>query len=236
MRRFCSIIAIVTFTICTYGQSLKTIKERVQRLIANNEFKGDTTGLHRLPKFTLSCKIDDKNNWNNFLPIDLNNDGLLDLLFSGPCDPYDHTSIYINERNQLILIHESAGKVNSIEKSIDKTIINIRKEPCCCDSEYSNTEVTIDKNLGTLWNTITYVKNTKMDDKPIELIVSGVLRSSPVANDVEMKNECNQLLKGNHLINISKPSRVIQLTRLGQWRLVLYPVTKTSSTIGWLQE
>jgi hypothetical protein len=48
MRRFCLIIAIVTFTICSFGQSLKTIKERVQRLIANNEFKGDTTGLHRL--------------------------------------------------------------------------------------------------------------------------------------------------------------------------------------------
>lgn len=177
-----------------------------------------------------------KNNWNNFLPIDLNNDGLLDLIFSGPCDPYDQTSIYINERNQLILIHESAGKVNYIEKKTDKTIINIRKEPCCCDIEYSNTEVTIDKNLGTVWNSITYVQNTKMDGKPIELMVSGVLRRSPVINDAEKKDECNQIFKGNHLINISKPSRVIQLTRLSHWRLVLYPITKTSSMIGWVKE
>jgi hypothetical protein len=76
-----------------------------------------------------------------------------------------------------------------------------------------------------------------MDDKPIELIVSGVLRLSPIINDAEKKDEClNQIFKGNYLINISKPSRVIQLTRLGQWRLVLYPITKTSSMIGWVKE
>jgi hypothetical protein len=229
----------------SYGQTISDIEKRLRLFDNQIVLKFDTTGLSTLPKFDYFCDDhfkaydfpESKNKWDYYHVIDLNNDGLKDLIYSGPCLPYPQTGIFLSDGVSLTRVHDYAGKVISIENKPGRTIINIFKEFCCCDyfSDYKEVIIRNDSHFDK--NQISFEGNTQIKfDKLREIKVKGVLRTSPELNDTEKKDDCSdQIIKGNHLAYIKKLTTVFQLNQSGQWRLILYPVDKFNSWIGWIK-
>lgn len=229
----------------SYGQTIADIEKRLRLLDNQVVFKFDTTGFSTLPKFEYSCDDhfkaydfpENKSKWDYYHVIDLNNDGLKDLIYSGPCLPYPQTGIFLNDGQSLKNMHDYAGQIVSIENKPDRTIVNIFKEFCCCDYFSDYIEVTIHNDSHVDKNQISFEGNTQTKfDKLTELKVKGILRTSPELNDKGKNDDCSdQIIKGNHLAYINKLTTVFQLKQSGQWRLILYPVDKLHSWIGWIK-
>jgi hypothetical protein len=235
------ILTILTFGlcyICSYGQTLTDIEKRL-RLIDNRvELKYDTTGFSALPKPEYFCAQGNKNKWDAYHVIDLNKDGLNDLIYCGPCKPYNQVGIFLNNGTKLRRVYDSPGDIIFIDNTLDRTIIHIFGEACCCNNYAGLSEVTIDNNSTVTENTITYFGETKitLSEKLKEITVTGTLRTSPEVDDSMRKDDCSdELIQGNHLAQITNRQKVIQLRQAGQWRLVLYAVDKKKSQIGWVR-
>lgn len=249
----CILIFVLGLTITSRGQSIEEVQKRLTLLTHPDKLVYDTTGLSRLPKFKYFCTSDgviiDKDStetivssetedpWRYYTVIDLNGDELNDLIYSGPCLPYDQTGIFLNDGKTLKLIHDYPGKLVSLEKSVDKSVVNILKESCCCDYYSDYIQVTIWNDSHVDKNRITFFGSTEIKvDKVTELKLRGILRTSPEINDAKVKDVCSdQIIEGNHLARIDKPTTIIQLSQIGQWRLILYPVDKENSYIGWIK-
>jgi len=239
LRRSLTILIFVT-TLTSYGQTLQEIEKRL-KLLENppefEEFKYDTTGFSKLPSFKYSCDDENENRWDYYHVVDLNRDGRKDLIYRGPCMPYSETGIFLNRGDSLDLIFSEAGNVISIEQKNDRTIIQVLKSPCCCDEFYANDEIVIHHDSHVDLNHIIFKSNTKITlDKLKEIKVAGIVRSIDELDDKEKKHMCfDQMIKGNHVTEIKKPTAVIQLSQHAQWRLILYPEDKKISWIGWIK-
>ncbi|MCZ8023634.1 MAG: hypothetical protein O9294_17855 [Cytophagales bacterium] len=227
------------------AQSLTDIEMRLRFLEKSAPLTYDTTGFSVLPKFKYLCDEhfnayefpDNKKTKDYYHVADLNNDGIKDLIYSGPCLPYDQTGIFLNDGKTLKQIHDYPGKVVSLEKSIDKTTINILKKSCCCDYYSDYIQLTIWNDSRVEKNQITFWGNTEIKvNKVKELKIKGTLRYSPDINDKKEKDDCSdQIQEGNHLAHINKLTKVFQLNQSGQWKLVLYAVDNENSYLGWIK-
>ena len=247
------LIFVLGLTITSRGQSVEEVQKRLNLLTHAKKLVYDTTGLSKLPKFAYFCISDaviiDKDStetivpsetedpWKYYTVIDINGDKLSDLIYSGPCMPYDRTGIFLNDGKTLKLIHDYPGKLVSIDKLIEKTVVNILKESCCCDYYSDYIQVTIWNDSHVDKNQITFFGNTEIKiDNLTKLKVKGILRTSPDINDKQVKDVCSdEILEGNHLARIDKLTTVVQLSQIGQWRLILYPVDNDISYIGWIK-
>lgn len=253
MMKATILIFFVTLALGSQGQSIENIKKRLQLLSDSSKIRPDTTGLSGLPRFTFFCtaeitiidadgsektipsEIQDP--WNYYSVIDLNNDGLNDLVFSGPCNPYDQTGILLNDGKSLQLVYDYPGLVISIEKGGTGTTIHSLHQPLGCYSNNELIEITIVKGKSPTINRIGYTFIPKLNLQNLKAVkVQGVLRWSPKQDDVERKDQCSdRMLKGNHLLTIDKPAEAIQLDQSGQWRQVLYKTSNYESIIGWIK-
>ncbi len=231
-------ILLTGLTVLAYGQTLTDVDRRLRLLEARVPFEHDTTGFSSLPKFDYFCDNENQNTSDYYHVVDLNNDGLKDLIYSGPCMPYGQTGIFLNSGVSFRKIHNYPGEIVSIDKRPSKTIINILKVPCCCDHYTEYIEVTVDDSSNVTKHIITFTKNTKLTlgSKLRAVTVVGTIRTSPVIDDVAKKDDCRDvIIRGNQLIRLTKFSNIIQLSRAGSWWLVLYPETKERSWIGWMR-
>lgn len=227
------------------GQSLDDIRQKIQLIITPDRVKSDTTGYSQLPKLTIECDDhfkaydfpEGKKKWDYYHVIDLNLDGLNDFIYSGPCLPYDGTSIFLNDGSRLNRVFEYAGQIVSIKKLSDRTIVTLFKKSCCCDYNSDLVDVTIHRDAPVEERWISFFGSTEVEvDKMEKVKVNGILRTQPEVIDIEIKDSCtDEMLKGNHLKNIEKKIEVVQLKRDGNWRLVLYPEDKKQSWIGWIK-
>ena len=142
--RYWFTILLGTFTTFVYGQPLDDLSKRLKHLERQDDFKFDTTGFSSLPKFDYRCDNANRHRWDYFHVVDLNQDGLNDLIYSGPCSPNNQTAIFLNNGRVFRKIYDYPGKIVSIEKSESATIINILKEAIPCENYSQYTEVTID--------------------------------------------------------------------------------------------
>jgi hypothetical protein len=214
----------------------------------------DTTGFFRLPKSKYFCTSDvviihndstksivpseTKDTWNYYSVLDLNDDGLNDLVYSGPCNPYYQTGVFINDGKELLLVYDFPGTIISIEKGNTGTTIHSLKEACCCDPDFDFTEIVVEKgSLFAKVNRITFRKIPLQDFKKLERIkVKGVLRHTPVVDDELKKDHClDGMIEGNHWLTLDKETEVIRISQSGPWALVLYEQTKYQSIIGWMK-
>src|SRR5687767_4263771 len=76
----------------------------------------DTSGFSQLPPVANTCEEKDERDLANYHVADLNNDGFNDLVFSGPCMPYDQTVIYMNSGDGKLSSYDFSGKVVGFEK------------------------------------------------------------------------------------------------------------------------
>lgn len=238
-------ILLLVLTATTDAQTLREIDKRIGLLEKNIALRYDTSGFSTLPKVKYLCDShleafdvpDNKTMMDFYHVVDLNDDGLKDLVYSGPCLPYYQTGIFLNDGKSLNVVYSYPGEIISLEKYSDKTVINTLKEACCCDYYSHFTEVTIWNDSHVEKNQITFEGNTPIKVGQVrKLRTNGILRTSPEVNDTKREDECSgQIIEGNHLTHIVNPTTLIQLGHSGEWKLVLYQVDKDNSFVGWIK-
>lgn len=232
----CPLIFLLGFNLTLYSQPDTALYQRLLLLVDSTSFNYDTTGISSLSGIPNPC--DHTIRWNCYHIADVNSDRLNDLIFSGPCDPYSQTIIYINEGTGLKPAYTCAGKILSINKSTDATRINILKENCCCDYYSELIELTVDNHSEITKNSIYFHSDTEiqMGDSLVNLSFQGLMRTSPAIDDVARPDECSDdTIEGNKLLSIEKEVRLIQLHRNGNWRLVLFMENKARYWVGWVE-
>jgi hypothetical protein len=231
-------IGIATLTAVSYAQPLTDIAKRLKLLEEQPEFIYDVSGFSSLPKLDYHCDNENQNKSDYYHVVDLNNDGLKDLIYSGPCAPYYQTAIFINTGRVFRKLYDNPGKITSLEKDTSSTIINIFKEACCCEFYSQYIQLTINNKSQLGRNTIVFGAQTKITvgTRLREEKVVGTLRTTPHVNDVLKRNECNDaVVRGNQLKRIYDFSNIIQLNKVGPWWLVLYPESSERSWVGWMK-
>lgn len=239
-------ILILCIVIGSSAQSLHAIEARLRLLERKDSIQYDTTGLHLLPKSTYLCdghfeQFGDstRNTLDYYHVTDLNGDGLKDLIYSGPCLPYDVTGIFLNEGSRLKRVYEYGGKIVSIDKQRDVVRVNILYDAIGCHNYSELIQVTIHKNSLVEKHHILFAKwSDIVIDKVERANVTGIVRTKREVDDQERKDNCSgQIFKGNHLTQIKTLTNVIQLSTNGPWKLVLCSDerNKEISWLGWIK-
>jgi hypothetical protein len=233
------VISFLLSAISCFSQRILSLDKRVSLAHQQPKLAFDTTGFHLLPKVEYFCDSGNRNAWDYYHVVDLNGDGLKDLIYSGPCKPYDQAGIFLNDGNALKQVHNYPGSVISIDRNSSATTIQIFKKACCCDPFSSLIEVTIDDQSNVTKDLITFSRDTEIPGnlQLKEISVKGILRSKPEVDDKMKKDDCtDRLLKGNHLVTITTPQEVTQVYQSGNWKLVVYQENIHNTWIGWIDD
>ena len=221
-----------------YAQPITEVAKRLKLLETSPEFAFDATGFSSLPKFDYHCDNENQKGSDFYHVVDLNNDGQNDLIYSGPCKPYNQTAVFLNTGRVLRKLFDNPGKIISLEKAGASTVINILKEACCCEFYSQYIQVTINEKSQVTKNTIVFSAKTKITlgtRLKAEKVV-GTLRTTPHVNDAIKRDECNDaVVRGNQLKRIHDFEDIIQLNKVGPWWLVLYPESSERSWVGWMK-
>jgi hypothetical protein len=245
MKRFVFYVGLLILLSCntkkisneslTQESRLESIQRRVNLINHPASIKYDTTGFSKL-SVDNNCDDENEHPWDYYSVVDLNNDGQNDLIYSGPCMPYSETFIYVTEANRLLLLYQGAGDIISMESVSDQTKVNSLREAIGCLSSSELTEIIIQGSLPPIIHSIEYHVLPKKNFENLMMIkVKGILRTSPRKDDIDHKDGCEQVFKGNQLESIEEETEVIQLDQQGEWKLVLYDQNKFHSVIGWIQ-
>ncbi|MBI3221099.1 MAG: hypothetical protein HYZ44_16425 [Bacteroidetes bacterium] len=246
MERNILIVLFLFLGCCTSNKSsnelltpesrIESIQRRVNLLNHPSSIKYDTTGFSKLSGFNNNCDDENEHPWDYYSVVDLNKDGQNDLIYSGFCMPYSKTFIWVTEANRLLLLYQGAGDIISMESAGKQTRINVLNGAIGCISESYLTEIMIEATLPPVVHSIEYHVLPKKNFVNLTNIkVKGILRTSPRKDDVDHKDGCEQVFKGNQLESIEEEAEVIQLDQKGEWKLVLYDQNKFHSVIGWIQ-
>ncbi len=231
------ILLMVFLPVLLYGQSYVDIGKRLKLLEGQSDFKYDTTGFSSLPKFDFRCDRKNKTGSEYFHVTDINHDGLVDLIFSGPCSSQLQTGIFLNTGKSLRKVFDYPGKIISVDDNSSTTAVYILKEAAACDFYSQFIQVVIDNQSQVTKHTIVFGAKTKIAiaNKFMGEKVMGTLRTTPHVNDVVKRDQCNNSIKGNQLTRIHEFKDIIQLNRSGPWWLVLYPENNERSWVGWIR-
>lgn len=225
------------WSVAAQGQPSEELSKRLKLLERQSPFNHDTTGFSALPKFDYRCDNNNEHPWQYYHVMDVNRDGLNDLIYSGPCSPHGYTGIFLNVGRAFKRVYDFPGVILSIDTGATTTI-NILREACCCEdySQYMQLNIRADGNITK--HTILFSPKTKiaLANRLVQEKVVGTIRATPQVDDTIKRNECNTaVLKGNQLTRISEFRNIVRLNRVGQWWLVLYPETNEKSWIGWMR-
>ncbi len=229
------ILGFLPLTSC--AQTLADIGLRIKYLETGHQFKNDTAGLSLLPKLNYRCANEKKDHLNYYHVADLNQDGLKDLIYSGPCSSKLQTGIFINTGTGFKKLYEYEGQIISVDKTAVTVVVNILKKSCCCEFYSQYIQISIDNKSQATKNVIVFNDKTsiRVASRLKKEKVVGTLRTSPQVNDAVKRDACNNSIKGNQLTRIHEFKDVIQLNKAGAWWLVLYPENNERSWIGWMK-
>jgi hypothetical protein len=234
--RYSIFILLVGLDFALCGQSNSELRRRLLLLEDRSAFLFDTTGISLFSAIPNPC--DDTIHWNSYHVMDLNSDGLKDLIYSGPSNPYVETNIYMNTGNGLKFVFQSAGQVVSVQNNLTFSTINILKEACCCDKYSDQLELKIDNHNNIAQNTISFHSDTKIfiDDSLETFVFKGIIRTNPTLDDIRRTDECSDLVyEGNKLISTKKKAEVVQLSNNEDWSLILFKENNQRYWIGWIE-
>lgn len=230
--------------ILSFGQSLDITKKNLQLLLESTsiiEFKLDSTGFSKLPRIDYFCETEkyETRYYNNWHLVDLNNDKLNDLIYSGPCLPYSQTAVFINNGKTLEEIHDYPGQLISIDKNEKYTTVNVIKKSVGCDDYTEFIEIKIGQNNQIDKHTIQYYLDTKInliDNQLKKKIISGTIRTTPIIDNFIHKHLCydDVTIKGNQILHIENKNVIVIYSKDG-WSQVLYKKNDENSIIGWIK-
>ncbi|MDO6492876.1 MULTISPECIES: hypothetical protein [unclassified Cellulophaga] len=230
-------IAIVFFlmSLSLFSQDFSDIKTRIGLLKTTSNFKLDSTGVSKIQVPTYYCNTNKTD--NNWHVQDLNNDGLKDLIFTGPCQPYHQTAIFLNSKKGFQLVYDAPGKILSIKNTTNGTEINSYNPSCCCSYYSSLVKVTINNTSVVKESTISFYDKTVItaSDKLYTKAVSGILRSTPVIDDVIKKDPCTgEEIVGNTIGSLKNESAIV-VNQEKEWLLVFIK-QNGSYAVGWVKK
>jgi hypothetical protein len=233
----CSIVLFfVGLNLVSNAQTNSEIHDRLSLLMDSQVFDFDTTGVSSFSVIPNPC--DDSINWDYYHVIDLNFDGLKDLVFSGPCNPYIETVVFLNNGNELEKVFQCGGQLITIENMASSSAIYIIKEAVGCDKYLEQLELIIDKDSNLIQNTISFHTETTVTilDNLSTFEFKGFVRTNPKCDNKRRKDECSGIVyKGNRLFSIKKRTEVLQLNKSGDWILILYKENHERYWIGWVE-
>ena len=232
------LVTIIAFVCClqSFGQDLSNLKAKFDVLENRIEFKIDSTGLSKLvlPSFLCSESKSDKG-WH---VQDVNNDGLKDLIYSGYCQPYFQTAIFLNSNNGFKVVHNYPGKLLSITKTANQTKLIIIKDNMGCDYYSDLIEVSIANNSKVTKQILSFHfdTNVELTNTLVYRSFSGILRSSPVVDDTQRKDVCTgEAIIGNHIDKLTG-QQVVVLSKKKDWLLVILEKSEGYSKLGWIKK
>jgi hypothetical protein len=169
-----------------------------------------------------------------YSPVDLNADGQLDVIYSGICDPYDRTFIFLYQNGQMVELTNLPGRVVSVAQHATGAVVDIFYNGCCCD--YLNRQIVlkIDQQGNFAKHTIYFHRDTQVVIGQVqEIILSGVMRWQPNWNPAE--DLCNDGDSTAVQYPVLANTKVVQLYRQGDWTLVACPQNAHEAWLGWVQ-
>lgn len=222
----------------SYGQTESDLRDELE-LLTNPDsiyLKLDSTGFENLPRINYNCF--DQEAPSSWHVQDLNNDRLKDLIYSGPCKPYNQCAIFLNDGTKLIKVFDSPGKILKIELNNFASKVSVLKTSCCCDNYSEFKEIRIDFNNSIEKKVMQLHFETKISFSPGlgTKKISGVLRSKPILNDSIYQDPCSEhAIIGNQILKINN-EKVVVLDSKEVWYLVLFKKDMANSLIGWIKE
>lgn len=230
------ILLLIPFV--SIGQSYEELREELVIIqdVDHVSFPMNTKGYDTLPRVTYECFDEDLGRFWHVQ--DLNNDGLNDMIYSGPCKPYNQSAIFMNNGDRLEKVFETPGKLLKIESKSEGARVYVFKESCCCDYYSGLTKIVVGLDGGIHKEVISYHVDTQLnlDKKLFKKSISGVLRSQPVVDDEVGIDPCfDQKKVGNHLYKLNA-QKVVVLQSKGGWDLVLCSKDEENSIIGWVKQ
>lgn len=228
-------IVFLLTSLSLFSQDFSDIKTRIGLLKTTANFKVDSTGISKIPIPTYYCNTNDtENNWH---VQDLNNDGLKDLIFSGTCQPYHQTAIFLNSKKGFQLVYDAPGKILSITSTTNGTEINSYNPSCCCEYYSNLIKVTINNTSAVKESTMSFHDKTTItaSNKLYAKTVSGILRSTPVVDDITKKDPCTAEEKTGNRIGIVENESAIVVNQEKNWLLVFIK-QNGSYAVGWIKK
>lgn len=144
--------------------------------------------------------------------VDLNQDSVNDIIYSGGCMPYAETELFLFKDGGYIRVTNMGGEVINLKKSEHYIKVYTRSEGCCCDF-YSG--IGIAKILpgsheteisSLLWHVELEMDSVTYSFEPFETMGRIALRTHPRINNKIRLWECNDDFKifGNRTIQFNQ--------------------------------
>ncbi|PKV50954.1 hypothetical protein ATE84_3023 [Aquimarina sp. MAR_2010_214] len=232
------LIIALLISYISYSQTQTDLRDQLMVLVNADSvnFKLDSTGFEKLPKIDYDCY--DGESGIFWHVQDLNNDGLKDLIYSGPCKPYYQCIIFLNDGTKLNNVYDSPGKLLKVQTDHLASKISILKSNCCCDYYSEFTEISIGFDNRMVKAIVEYHFDTKVSlaSELKEKLISGVLRSKPIVYDNIHQDPClPQKNIGNQILKINN-EKVVVLDFKEGWYLILHKKDNEHSIIGWVKK
>jgi hypothetical protein len=188
----------------------------------------------QLPRFFRPKTGCDFTEPGHYLPINLDADGQLDVIYSGICAPYDHTVIFLNQKGRMVKLANEQGRLMSVSQRLAGSIVDIFKQGCCCDYLNQQTTLVIGQQGSLARHVIYFHRNTQVMVEDIkEIMASGKLRPIPSESNETIEDLCDINEKELQEFPTLTNTKVVQLRRQGDWALVVYALSGQESWLGW---
>ncbi|WP_299435580.1 hypothetical protein [uncultured Aquimarina sp.] len=227
-------------TLSGYAQN-NSLKAQLQLLQTplDYEFPLDSISFSEIKNANFLTKSGDTAVFNanskNIHLVDVNNDGQKDIIYQDNRH-YRTTVVLIKQDGDFVEIWNRSGALIDIKQG-KQTTICVLSSAIGCLNETSLLELAINNDNTVAENIIalhTDTKLTKLNTTFEQKIVSGILRTQPIIDDIKKKDPCTgDLKKGNQLRVIESEDATVIKTK-DDWCLLVFK-EKDQSSIGWMK-
>jgi len=229
---------LITLSGYAQNNSLKIQLQLLQTPL-DYEFPLDSISFSEIKNANFLIKSGDADafdiNRKNVHLLDINNDGQKDIIYQDN-RPYRATVVLIKQDGDFVEIWNRSGALVDIKQGKQTTIYVLRSAIGCLN-ETSLSELAINNDNTIAENIIALHTDTKLTELNTtfeQKIVSGILRTQPIVDDIKKKDPCTgDLKKGNQLRVVESKDATVIKTK-DDWCLLVLK-EKDQSNIGWMK-
>ncbi len=242
-RRLCRLAGVLVLIVGIHAKHVASAQlDQIQTMMANVTLENkvgqqnDTTGLYlmQIPPYDCEPMLP-----TYFHVVDWSGDGVDDLIFNGPCNPYPQTQFILQTKKGLMLAYEMGGTLLNIEPAGDRCLAWVYGEAIGCLRTASLTEIALGSDGALLSRTIIEWNpedTLPKSDEYAQVQVAGILRETAREYDDVLKDECTGLkIIGNQVANLKTKCTALLLRSRNDWQLVCAPVADNHWRIAWIK-
>ena len=242
MKKYCTAYIAGLLVLLLVTHSAQAQLGKIQSMMASITLESkigqqnDTTGLSQMQIPAYNCN---PMSLSSFHVVDWSGDGVDDLIFNGPCNPYPQTQFILQTAQGLVLAYEMGGTLLHIEPAGDRCLAWVYGAAIGCLRTASLTQLELGGDGALLDRTI--IDWNPADTLPIsddyaQVQVAGILRETARVYDDALTDECTGLkIIGNRVATLKTPSAALLLQSRTDWQLVCAPITENHWRIAWIQ-